>query len=51
MLSYITEFFSVIGLFVKWIFTLQIVNGVSIGSILLVALLLWIIVDTFWVRR
>lgn len=49
MVDYLNTFYSVIKLYVNWLFTLYITNGVSLGSILLVATLLWVI-SLFWPR-
>lgn len=51
MVEYLNQFFDVIKLYVQFLFSLQILPAVSIGSIFLVATFLWIIVTTLWVRR
>lgn len=43
MLDYLNQFYTVFSMYIKWLFTLILLPGVSIGSILLVATLLWII--------
>lgn len=50
MLDFLNQMFSVLGDYVKFIFKLQFVPGVTIGSIFLVATLLTIVVKNFWPR-
>lgn len=51
MVDYLNSVFDVIKLYVRFLFGLNVVQGVSIGSIFLVASLLWAITVAFWVRR
>lgn len=51
MIDYLNQFWQILGLYVKWIFTLQFAPGVSIGSILLVGSLLFVITVTLWFRK
>lgn len=50
MLDYLNQFWQVFGMYVQWLFTLQFVPSVSLGSILLVGLLMYVIVSTLWFR-
>lgn len=50
MIDFLNQMFSVLGDYVKFIFNLEFVPGVSIGSVFLVATLLSIIVTNFWPR-
>lgn len=51
MVEYLNQFFDVLSLYIKFLFSLQFLPSVSVGSIFLVATFLWIIVTTLWVRR
>lgn len=51
MIDYLNQFFDVIQKFVDFMFSLYVVPNVSIGSFLLVSLILLIIVKTFWLGR
>ena len=48
--DYLNGVFTILGNYVAFLFNLQIMPGVSIGSILLVATLLFVIVANFWMR-
>lgn len=50
MIDYFNQVFDVMKLYIQYIFSLQFVNGVSIGSVLFVALLFWCISVAFWSR-
>lgn len=50
MIDFLNQIFSVLGDYVKFIFSLQFVPGVTIGSIFLVATLLAIITKNLWPR-
>ena len=50
MLNYLNQFLDVISRYVSFLFNLQIVQGVSIGSIFLVASFFWIITTVLWHR-
>lgn len=50
MLDFFTALFNVLRGYVNFLFTLQIAPGVSVGSFLLFATILTIIVKSFWVR-
>lgn len=50
LVDYLNQFFQVIKLYVKMLFSLMISPGVSIGSIFLVASLLFVIAVNFWPR-
>lgn len=50
MLAYFNEFFSVVKQYVVFIFSLEFLPGVSIGSVYLLATFLWIITTTLWHR-
>lgn len=51
MLDYLNDVFSVLSAFVSFIFSLEFLPGVSIGSVFLVASLLYAISVTLWPRR
>lgn len=50
-ISYANAFFTVIKNFVVMLFQMMIVPGVSIGSLLLYCLLVYVIVTNFYFRR
>lgn len=50
MVNFINEFLSVLGTYVRFLFSLEITSGVSMGSVFLVATILFLIVDSLWVR-
>lgn len=50
MLDYLTSFFHVIQGYISFLFSLQFLPGVSIGSVFLVSLVLYVIVKLFWPR-
>lgn len=49
MINYLNEFFGVLKLYVNWLFTLFLTDGVSLGSIFLVASIFWVI-SIIWPR-
>lgn len=51
MVDYLNTFFDVLKMYVNFLFSLQVLPSVSIGSIFLVGTFLWIIVTTIWIRR
>lgn len=50
MVEYLNDVLTVLAKYVSFLFSLELTTGVSVGSILLVATLLWIITINFWVR-
>lgn len=50
MVDLVNSLFSVIRQYVAWLFKAYIAPGVSIGSVFLLCLLFYVIVDVFWVR-
>lgn len=51
MIDFLNEYLSVVGKYVAFLFSLQFLPGVSIGSFLLVASILYAIVILLWPRR
>lgn len=49
--DFINDFMDVLQSYVNFLFSLVIIPGVSVGSILLVSLILWIITVVLWPRR
>lgn len=50
MIQFINDMFSVIGKYVSFLFSLQFLQGVSVGSLFLISLLFYAIVKVFWAR-
>lgn len=50
MLEFITDAYKVIQYYIMFLFRIYIVDGVSIGSVFLVSIILWII-SVIWVRN
>ena len=50
MLDYLSDVFTVIYLYVNMLFKLELLPGVSIGSVLLLALLFYAIIKNLWFR-
>lgn len=50
MLDFLTAMFRVLSMYVSFLFTLQIVPGVSFGTLILFVTILGLIVKAFWVR-
>lgn len=50
MIEYLNSMTKVLSQYVEFLFSLEIAPYVSIGSVFLVATLLWVITTNFWVR-
>lgn len=50
-LSFVNDFFAFIKTYVALLFNCYIIQGVSLGSIIFVTILLFIIVDALWIRK
>lgn len=50
MIQFINDMLTVIGKYVSFLFSLQFLQGVSVGSLLLISLLFYAIVKVFWAR-
>lgn len=50
MIQFINDMFSVIGKYVLFLFSLKFLDGVSVGSLILISLLFYAIVKVFWAR-
>lgn len=50
MNQFLLDFWNVISMYVQFLFSLKFIGSVSVGSILLLALIFFVIVKAFWVR-
>lgn len=51
LIDFLNQIFQVLSGYVKMLFQMEVTTGVSMGSILLVGGLLFIIVTNFWPRQ
>lgn len=51
MLQFINDMLDVLGSYVVFLFSLEFLPGISIGSVFVVASLMFVIIETLWVRK
>lgn len=51
MVTNINDILDVLGSFVNWLFSATISPGITLGSTILWGLLLYVVVEAFWIRK